>query len=156
MSINIIIGKTYNNLTVMKYDRFARKCHYYICKCTCGKTVSVKGSDLYRDIITNCGCINNDWLNKKYNDKFLEIYSPNLSTSEMAIMVGCSQSYINDLLRQYNLTNKHKIMRRNQVNKWLQEISSDIDSDAKPWTDPESLYCDTQFLKKLLNKEVLA
>lgn len=39
---------------------------------------------------------------------------------------------------------------------WIAKNKHNVNHEDKPWADPESLYCDTQFLKKLLNKEVLA
>ena len=37
---------------------------------------------------------------------------------------------------------------------WLAKNNNNINYTDKPWIDPESLYCDTKFLSKLLNKEV--
>lgn len=50
------IGKTFNYLTVISFDKVYRAAVYWLCKCICGNTVSVKSTYLKTDHTKSCGC----------------------------------------------------------------------------------------------------
>ena len=56
-----MIGQTFNRLTVIsrapKRDNLTNRCIYYICKCSCGKTIEVNGSALRSGHTQSCGCL---------------------------------------------------------------------------------------------------
>jgi len=41
--------------------------------------------------------------------------------------------------------------RRDKWSRWSKAKIEDI-TEIKPWVDPESLFCDTEFLEKLMGK----
>lgn len=155
MRTNINIDDKYGNLTVIAYNRYARHTHYYTCTCTCGKLVNVKSSDLYNGNITNCGCVKNDWVKSEKSENFISLfYYEHLSISEMAIMSGLSYGYIRTILRKYNLPYRYECLKDTGRKRWLNANSKLISKDDKPYVDNESLYCDKDFLEKLLHKEI--
>ena len=68
--------------------------------------------------------------------------------------LGCSRSLIGVFRKSLGL---HQLSTASNAKHviWLAKNNNNVNHDDKPWADPESLYCDTQFLKKLLNKDVL-
>jgi len=56
-----LVGKKVGRLTVLRRDE-EKKGHYYICKCDCGNSSSVRHDTLKKGIIKSCGC----WL-KEFN-----------------------------------------------------------------------------------------
>ncbi len=64
-----LIGKKFNKLTVIKFDRVEhrrddkgknRDKGYWLCKCECGKEVSIARNDLITGKIKSCGCLYKD------------------------------------------------------------------------------------------------
>lgn len=52
-------GNVYGRLTVLNKDGLSKDHHaMWLCKCSCGKTVSVIGKDLRSGHTTSCGCYN--------------------------------------------------------------------------------------------------
>ena len=56
---NDLNGKTFSRLTVIERD-FSRRGHgaMWICECTCGNIVSVRGNALLNGTSKSCGCLN--------------------------------------------------------------------------------------------------
>lgn len=67
---NDLTNKRFGNLLVLKLDTEKRKDkHYYwICKCDCGKTISVRSTYLRNGTITSCGCTKKYFNNNKIKD----------------------------------------------------------------------------------------
>ena len=56
-----LIGKKYNNLTVVAFDHFdKRKKDYWKCKCDCGNETIVQGYNLKSGKVKSCGCAYKD------------------------------------------------------------------------------------------------
>ena len=56
-NIEDIIGKTFGKLTVMKYSHKDKQyCHWYECKCTCGKIKTIREHDFKSGKTVSCGC----------------------------------------------------------------------------------------------------
>lgn len=51
------IGKRFGKLMVISYDGKKGGCHFWICKCDCGNTVSVRQSNLKGGKTSSCGCL---------------------------------------------------------------------------------------------------
>lgn len=57
MMTNSLIGRTFTNLTVLSLDsETSGGKKKYVCQCSCGKTVSVRGSHLTDGLIKSCSC----------------------------------------------------------------------------------------------------
>lgn len=58
IDVDDIIGKKFDRLTVLQYDYHDKKGkdHYYICKCSCGKIISVSRKGLLTRNNKSCGC----------------------------------------------------------------------------------------------------
>lgn len=53
-----LTGKRFGNLTVLRQDAEVESRHsYWICKCDCGNTKSVRGSSLMSGKQVSCGCV---------------------------------------------------------------------------------------------------
>lgn len=73
-----ILGDTFGELTVTELSNYTdlSQNKFWICKCSCGKFVTVRGSDLRCNRRTNCGCIprkrynssNEDFIGKKFGE----------------------------------------------------------------------------------------
>lgn len=53
-------GKKFGKLTVLQRDKSRGKHTYWICKCDCGNTVSVRTNSLVTGHTKSCGCINSN------------------------------------------------------------------------------------------------
>jgi hypothetical protein len=51
-----ITGQAFGRLTVERFDRNHDSNAYWFCRCTCGKTLSVRGQHLRNGKIVSCGC----------------------------------------------------------------------------------------------------
>ena len=51
-------GKTFDRLTVIQFDKISNYRGYWLCRCSCGKTVSVSGKRLRDGNTKSCGCKN--------------------------------------------------------------------------------------------------
>ena len=52
-----LVSYKYGNLTVLEEDRNSKSLFsYWICKCSCGNTKSVRGTSLLSGATTSCGC----------------------------------------------------------------------------------------------------
>lgn len=51
-----MIGKKYNRLTPIKFHGFAKGNSYYLCKCDCGNTATVRRAYLLNSHTKSCGC----------------------------------------------------------------------------------------------------
>lgn len=74
-----LIGKRFGRLNVLKYIG----CGKWLCKCSCGNTKTILGSDLTRKKITkddktptrSCGCLKIDLMRKNYGEaSFNRVY----------------------------------------------------------------------------------
>jgi hypothetical protein len=54
---NELIGKTFNNLTVVRYDKIVKYRTYWECLCVCGNKRIVERTNLIRGNVKSCGCI---------------------------------------------------------------------------------------------------
>lgn len=52
-----MINKTFNRLTVLELDHNENGINFYKCKCSCGNTVIVRGSDIRSGNTMSCGCL---------------------------------------------------------------------------------------------------
>ncbi|MBQ8296854.1 MAG: hypothetical protein IJX77_03625 [Ruminococcus sp.] len=59
-----LTGKTFNRLTVIRRDT-SRDGVYWICRCDCGREVSVRAYNLTSGSTKSCGCLNNELIHKK-------------------------------------------------------------------------------------------
>ena len=59
-----MVGEKFNRLTVISQDssKKNKKHRYYLCHCDCGKTVSVRSSDLRTGNTKSCGCLKRERL----------------------------------------------------------------------------------------------
>jgi hypothetical protein len=49
-------GNTYGRLTVLRFEGMQKGQPYFVCRCDCGKEVSVRGANLRSGNTTSCGC----------------------------------------------------------------------------------------------------
>lgn len=59
-----LTSKTFGRWTVLKFDSVKSNNSYWICKCACGKIVSVRRGDLISGRSTSCGCFRYEILTK--------------------------------------------------------------------------------------------
>lgn len=52
-----ITGLTFGRLKVLRYDRTEKKVAFWLCQCTCGREVSVCGTDIRSGHTKSCGCL---------------------------------------------------------------------------------------------------
>ena len=66
MNTTDLIGRKFNKLTVIKFDRIEHKRDskgknrdkgYWLCKCDCGKVVSITRNELITGKTKSCGCL---------------------------------------------------------------------------------------------------
>ena len=58
MPVIDLLGKKFNKLTVLKRDLSKTGgAAYWICKCDCGKIISVRGTSLRDGSKQDCGCV---------------------------------------------------------------------------------------------------
>lgn len=65
-----LIGQQFGHLTVIKRDTCKRPLNrkYWVCQCDCGGKISVLGSSLTKNRVTDCGCRSDDFVFLPYND----------------------------------------------------------------------------------------
>jgi hypothetical protein len=54
------IGQTYNELTIIRYDKTVKNHKYYICSCTCGNEKSIAIDNIKGGRIKSCGHIKSE------------------------------------------------------------------------------------------------
>ncbi|WP_260664317.1 hypothetical protein [Streptococcus dysgalactiae] len=52
-----LTGKTFNRLTVIKEVPNSKKDTYWLCRCSCGKFVEIKGTAIKNGTTKSCGCL---------------------------------------------------------------------------------------------------
>ncbi|CCW39536.1 hypothetical protein [Streptococcus agalactiae] len=52
-----LTGKTFNRLTVIKEVPNSKKDTYWLCQCSCGKFVEIKGTAIKNGTTKSCGCL---------------------------------------------------------------------------------------------------
>jgi len=52
-----LIGRTFNQLTVIKEAEIKNQASYWVCQCTCGDICIVKGTNLMSGNTKSCGCL---------------------------------------------------------------------------------------------------
>lgn len=52
-----LTGKTFNRLTVIKEVTNSKKDTYWLCQCSCGKFVEIKGTAIKNGTTKSCGCL---------------------------------------------------------------------------------------------------
>lgn len=58
-----IVGNQYNRLTVLQLDKKDEKHRlYWLCKCICGETKTIRGDRLKKGITKSCGCLHKEKL----------------------------------------------------------------------------------------------
>lgn len=68
------VGKRFGKLVILSKDESEEIKNkiggniYYICKCDCGNTISLRGSRVRKGQYTSCGCDNNEKSNRPYED----------------------------------------------------------------------------------------
>ena len=64
-----LTGKTFGRLTVLKrdYEKVGANA-YWICQCECGKTTTVRGTDLKQGHTQSCGCLQDEARHNKLQD----------------------------------------------------------------------------------------
>lgn len=74
------VGNTYGNLTVLELVKTSKRCAHWLCQCTCGNKIVVRGADLRSGNTKSCGCIQSfgeqkiqQWL-QKYNINYQKQY----------------------------------------------------------------------------------
>lgn len=63
MNFKNLLGRKFGRLTVISFDQFKNRGAYWLCKCECGNTKSVKGSNLTSGNVKSCGCLRLEVLN---------------------------------------------------------------------------------------------
>lgn len=53
---NLMIGQTFDKLTVLEYTKTENHKAYYLCQCSCGNIIEVRGNNLRTGITSSCGC----------------------------------------------------------------------------------------------------
>lgn len=51
-----LTGQRFGMLTVLHRSEQPRPCVYWVCRCDCGNTIEVSGSNLKRGHVISCGC----------------------------------------------------------------------------------------------------
>lgn len=65
-------GEKYGHLTVIREDKEVRRCKshqtwaYWVCKCDCGKIVSISGASLRTGNTKSCGCLRKKLMSKPF------------------------------------------------------------------------------------------
>jgi len=52
-----LVGKKFGRLIVLKFDRRVKNHSYWLCKCECGNTKSIRHDHLVSNKIRSCGCL---------------------------------------------------------------------------------------------------
>jgi hypothetical protein len=60
-----LVGKKFDRLLVIKLDRKEATNYYWICRCTCGKKKSIRGSNLKNGKSKSCGCLQKELLSDR-------------------------------------------------------------------------------------------
>ena len=61
-----LAGQTFNRLTVVSCGGpDSHGAIRWVCKCSCGNIVSIRGSDLKRHFVKSCGCLNTEVTTKR-------------------------------------------------------------------------------------------
>ena len=60
MKKDVNIGKVYNKLIILKYDKSIKNHKYYICSCTCGKEKSIALDNIKGNRIKSCGHVKSE------------------------------------------------------------------------------------------------
>ena len=83
LNTNDIIGQKFNKLTVLKYLYNKRTphpcgkfdiCHYYLCKCECGRIKQIERQALIKNRTKSCGCIINETRFKTHHYSRTRLY----------------------------------------------------------------------------------
>lgn len=88
-----------------------------------------------------------DRRNKINTTQLIELYNIGLIDAEIASELGSTPDYICLLRKKLGL-------EPNRTRNSLFD-TDDIPDEEKPWHDPESLFCDGEFLKNITGKEPL-
>lgn len=66
MPLKDLTGKKFNRLTVLERDMSKDSKHvYWLCRCDCGKILSVRGNNLTGGTTKSCGCLNLEKIHMK-------------------------------------------------------------------------------------------
>lgn len=65
-----IIGKTFNNLTVINFDKYENKVYYFNCLCQCGEITSKAGYKIMNGHTKSCGCSKYKGIKQKSYEKY--------------------------------------------------------------------------------------
>ena len=60
-----LTGERFGRLVVLRRDKSKSDRVFWVCKCDCGKTVSVMGTNLKRGNTKSCGCLNIDRIKER-------------------------------------------------------------------------------------------
>lgn len=52
-----LTGKTFGELTVLKYSHMYKRQSFWLCRCSCGKEKIIMGANLKTDNTRSCGCL---------------------------------------------------------------------------------------------------
>ena len=65
-----IVGKKFGRLTVIQLDKNREndKGTYWLCKCDCGKTISVISYSLSKGNTRSCGCLHEEWCKNHFEN----------------------------------------------------------------------------------------
>ncbi len=71
-------GKTYGKLTVLRFEGMRKGQPYFVCRCNCGREVSVRGPNLRSGNTRSCGCSRKKSGNRQRGKMVLKVFSHNL------------------------------------------------------------------------------
>lgn len=141
-------GTRYGRLTVIKYDHSSKKTTFYKCQCDCGNIHIVDRQYLVNGKVKSCGCLR-QYTKDTRMEQFLKYYNDGLNDAAIAAQLNVTRSAVCKYRLDLGLLQNHaKRVSPKHVEMWL---------DMQPYrmvVDSESLYHDTEFLQRLLNKEI--
>lgn len=98
------------------------------------------------------------------HSKFMEYYNLGYTDCKIAELFGCSSQCIGEYRKKCGLPSKYFLKDGEVVRNTLDGLSGRVldsilkdytpSDEDKPWTDPESLFCDGEFLEKIKSKVV--
>lgn len=94
-----VFGKKFGHLSVERFDEQSKK---YFCRCDCGGTRLVKGFELWRKVISHCGCKNiYSSLDRGESSKNSIISSYRLSAKKRGLVYELDNFLVETLFKDY-------------------------------------------------------
>ena len=77
-----LVGKTFENLSVVSLSSIGKYGKIYLCECICGNTKEYRGSTLTSGKVSGCGCERGKSnIGKKHNKNAIAIHNAEISST---------------------------------------------------------------------------